>query len=101
MAGVLLCVAACCSESYQLKPHVYTKYLEDGDVTFAAVSSQCNTLQHAETHCNTLQHSARGVIVVSIVSGGGEVCMAYTSVLVNLLDPKHVLRYVYEYCSVD
>jgi len=28
--------------------------------------------------------------VVSIVSGGGEVCIAYTLVLVNLLDPKHV-----------
>jgi len=35
----------------------------------------------------------RGVIVVSIVSGGGEVCIAYTSVLVNLWDPKHVLGY--------
>jgi len=34
----------------------------------------------------------RGVIVVSIIFGGGEVCIAYTSVLVNLLDPKHVLR---------
>jgi hypothetical protein len=43
----------------------------------------------------------RGVIVVSIVSGGGEVCIAYTSVLVNLWDPKHVLGYLYEYCSVD
>jgi len=43
----------------------------------------------------------RGVIVVSIVSGGGEVCIAYTSVLVNLLDPKHVLGYLYEYCLVD
>jgi len=39
--------------------------------------------------------------VVSIVFGRGEVCIAYTSVLVNLLDPKHVLRYLYEYCSVD
>jgi len=26
--------------------------------------------------------------VVSIVFGGGEVCVAYTSVLVNLWDPK-------------
>jgi len=44
---------------------------------------------------------ARGVIVVSIVFGGGEVCIAYTSVLVKLWDPKHVLGYLYEYCSVD
>ena len=43
----------------------------------------------------------RGVIVVSIVFGGGEVCIAYTSVLVNLWDPKHVLGYLYENCSVD
>jgi len=40
----------------------------------------------------------RGVIVVSIVFEGGEVCIAYTSVLVNLWDPKHVLGYLYEYC---
>jgi len=38
---------------------------------------------------------------LSIVSGGGEVCNAYTSLLVNLWDPKHVLRYLYEYCLVD
>ena len=38
----------------------------------------------------------RGVIVVSIVPGGGEVCIAYTSVLVNLWNPKHVLGYLYE-----
>ena len=36
----------------------------------------------------------RGVIVVSIVFGGGEVCIAYTSVLVNLWDQKHVLGYL-------
>jgi len=38
--------------------------------------------------------------MVSIVSGGGEVCIAYTSVLVNLWDSKHVLGYLYEYYSV-
>jgi len=43
----------------------------------------------------------RGVIVVSMVSGEGEVCIAYTLALVSLLDPKHVLGYWYEYCSVD
>ena len=43
----------------------------------------------------------RCVIVVSIVSGGGEVCIAYTSVLVNLLDPKHVFGYLYQEGSVD
>ena len=43
----------------------------------------------------------RGVIVVSVVFGGGEVCIVYTLVLVNLLDPKHVLGYLYEYHSVD
>jgi len=49
----------------------------------------------------TERESWRGVIVVSIVFGGGEVCIAYTSVLVNFWNPKHVLGYVYEYCSVD
>jgi len=39
--------------------------------------------------------------VVSIGSGVGEVCIANTSVLVNLWDPKHVLGYLYEYRSVD
>ena len=39
--------------------------------------------------------------MVSVVFGGGEVCIVYTLVLVNLLDPKHVLGYLYEYCSVD
>jgi len=39
------------------------------------------------------------VIVVSIGTGGGEVCIAYTSVLVNLWDPKHVWGYLYEYRS--
>ena len=48
-----------------------------------------------------IRHPMRGVIVVSIVFGGGEVCISYTSVLVNLLDPKHVLGYLYENCSVD
>jgi len=43
----------------------------------------------------------RCVIVVSIVSGGGEVCIAYTSVLVNLWDPRHILGYLYKYWSVD
>jgi len=43
----------------------------------------------------------RGVIVVSVVFGEGEVCIAYTSILVNVWDPKHVLKYLYEYCSVD
>ena len=43
----------------------------------------------------------RGVIVVSVVFGGGQVYIAYTSVLINLWDPKHVLRDLYEYCSVD
>jgi len=33
--------------------------------------------------------------MVSIVSGGGEGCIAYTSVFVNLWDPKHVLGYLY------
>ena len=41
------------------------------------------------------------MIVVSIGTGGGEVCIAYTSVLVNLWDPKHVLGYLYEYRLVD
>jgi len=36
----------------------------------------------------------RGVIVVSIVSTKGEVCIAYTSVLVNLWDPRHILGYL-------
>jgi len=50
-----------------------------------------------------LGHSAlvRGVIVVSTVFGGGEVCIAHTSVLFNIWDAKHVLGYLYEYCSVD
>ena len=43
----------------------------------------------------------RGVIVVSIVSGGGEVCIAYTELLVNSWDPRHILGYLYEYSSVD
>ena len=43
----------------------------------------------------------RGVIVVSVVSGGGEVCIAYTSVLVSLLDPERVLGYLYQEGSVD
>ena len=42
----------------------------------------------------TAREAASGVIVVSIVFGGGEVCIAYTSVFVNLLDLKHVLIYV-------
>jgi len=42
----------------------------------------------------TAQEAASGVIVVSIVFGGGEVCIVYTSVFVNLLDLKHVLIYV-------
>ena len=41
------------------------------------------------------------VTVVSIVSRGGEVCIAYTSVLVNLWDPTHILGYLYQYCSID
>ena len=45
--------------------------------------------------------SARGLIVVATVSRRGEVCIAYTSVLVNLWDPKHTLGYLYRYCSVD
>ena len=40
-------------------------------------------------------------MVVFIVFGGGEVCISYTSVLVNLFDPKHVLGYLYEHHSVD
>jgi len=36
---------------------VYTKYLEDGDITLAPVSSHCNTLQHTATHCNRLQEA--------------------------------------------
>jgi len=43
----------------------------------------------------------RGLIVLSIVSRGGEVCIAYTSVLVNLWHPKHILGYLYQFCSVD
>ena len=39
--------------------------------------------------------------MVSIVLAEGEVCTAYTSVLVNLRDPKHVLGYLYENSSVD
>jgi len=53
------------------------------------------------THKFVTHSCVRGVIVVSIVIGGGEVCIAYTSVLVNLWDPEHVLWYLYEYCSVD
>jgi len=59
---------------------------------------------HSFLHTSPLRAklaTIRVVIVVSIVSGGGEVCIAYTSVLVNLWDPKHVLGYLYEYCSVD
>jgi len=41
------------------------------------------------------------VIVVSIVSRGGEVCIAYTSVLVNLWDPKHNFGYLYQFFSID
>jgi len=36
-------------------------------------------------------YSFRGVIVVSIVSAVGEVCIAYTSVLVNSWDLRHIL----------
>ena len=54
-------------------------------------------------NCRSEAHegSGRGVIVVSIVSLGGEVCIAYTLVFVNLWDPKHVLGYSHVYCSVD
>ena len=39
--------------------------------------------------------------MVSIVSRGGEVCITYTSVLVNLWDSTHILGYLYQYCSID
>jgi len=58
-------------------------------------------LQCVAVCCSVLQCVARGVIVVSTVFGGGEVCIAYTSVLVILWNPKLVLGYLHEYCSVD
>jgi len=39
--------------------------------------------------------------MVSIVSVEDEVCIAYTSVLVNSLDPRHILGYLYDIRSVD
>jgi len=36
----------------------------------------------------------RGVIMVSIVSAGGEVCIAYISVSVNSGDPRHIIGYL-------
>jgi len=51
--------------------------------------------------CVCIRMHVRGVRVVSIVSVGSHVCIAYTSVLVNSSDPRHILGYVYEYSSVE
>jgi len=81
--------------------------------SFSVIDALTHTHTHTHTYTYTHTHThklyaqilcttpLRGVIVVSIVFGGGEVCIAYTLVLVNLWDPKHVLRYFYEYCCVD
>ena len=56
---------------------------------------------HTYTYERRFTSCPGGVIVVSIVFGGSKVCIAYTSVSVNLWNPKHVFGYLYEYCSVD
>ena len=57
---------------------------------------------HSHTlHSHTLRAYDRGVIVVSIVSAEGEVCIAYTSVLVNSWDPRHILGYKSALQSAD